>query len=60
MMAAAHARDLMNLGGMTALITGAGQGLGRTIAMRLAEAGAGVVVTHRRQEGADKVANHGA
>lgn len=57
MMAAAHARDLMNLGGMTALITGAGQGLGRTIAMRLAEAGAGVVVTHRRQEGADKVAN---
>lgn len=56
MMPGTRTKDLLNLDGMTALVTGAGQGLGRAIAMRLADAGAGVVVTHRRKEGADAVA----
>lgn len=47
---------LLDLDGRTALVTGAGQGLGRAIAHMLADAGASVVVTHRRQAGADEVA----
>jgi glucose 1-dehydrogenase len=56
MMPGAPNTDPSNLEGMTALVTGAGQGLGRAIALRLAQAGAAVVVTHRRQKGADAVA----
>lgn len=49
-------RDLLKLGGMTALVTGAGQGLGRAIALRLADAGAAVIVTARQAEAAISVA----
>lgn len=48
--------ELFDLFGKAAVVTAAGQGLGRAIALRLANAGAAVVVTHRRQEGADAVA----
>lgn len=50
-------RGLLDLAGKTAIVTGAGQGLGRAIALRLADAGAGVVVTHKRAEGAVAVAD---
>jgi NAD(P)-dependent dehydrogenase (short-subunit alcohol dehydrogenase family) len=46
-----------DLAGRTALVTGAGQGLGRAIALSLAAAGAAVVVTHRRADGAKAVAD---
>lgn len=49
-------QDLLNLSGMTALVTGAGQGLGRAIALRLADAGAAIIVTARRVETANVVA----
>lgn len=55
-MSGTRSHDQWTLEGTTALVTGAGQGLGRAIAMSLADAGAGVVVTHRRQVGAETVA----
>ena len=46
-------RDLLNLAGRVALVTGASGGIGRTIARRLAEAGAMVAVHyHRNTDGA--------
>ena len=48
--------SLLDLTGRTALVTAAGQGLGRGIAFRLADAGANLVVSARRQEQADTVA----
>jgi len=48
---------LLDLSGRTALVTGAGQGLGAAIARRFAEAGARVAVHYRSSaEGADAVA----
>lgn len=48
--------ELFDLSGMTALVTGAGQGLGRAISLRLADAGASIVVTHKRLADASVVA----
>lgn len=47
---------LFDLTGKTALVTAAGQGMGHGIARRLAEAGANIVVSHRRGEAAESVA----
>lgn len=40
--------EIFDLSGMVAIVTGAGQGMGQAIAFRLAEAGAAVVIAHRR------------
>jgi len=48
--------DLFDLTGKTAIVTAAGQGMGRGIAERLAEAGANVVVSARRIDPAEEVA----
>lgn len=42
--------ELLALGGRVALVTGSGSGHGRSIARRLAEAGAAVVVHHRTSD----------
>src|SRR5271163_1098611 len=42
--------------GKTALITGSSRGLGRQIALALAERGANIVVTSRKLESCEKVA----
>ena len=43
-------KELFNLKGKTALVTGGGQGIGRAIALALAEFGADVVVNFRGNE----------
>ena len=43
-----HVRDLFDLSGRTALVTGGGRGIGRHIAIGLAEAGADVFIASRK------------
>jgi NAD(P)-dependent dehydrogenase (short-subunit alcohol dehydrogenase family) len=53
---AASILDSFRLTGKVALITGASRGIGEAIALALAEAGAQVVLSSRKQEGLDEVA----
>ncbi|WP_157813856.1 MULTISPECIES: SDR family NAD(P)-dependent oxidoreductase [unclassified Microbacterium] len=48
--------DLLSLHGRTAIVTGAGQGIGEAVASRLAEAGAAVVVADLDLSRAERVA----
>jgi len=48
--------DLFSLEGKTALITGSTKGIGKAIAMRMAEQGARVVISSRNQDACDEVA----
>ena len=45
----------LDLGGKVAIVTGAGQGIGMTIAMELARAGAKLVLIARREDALEKV-----
>jgi gluconate 5-dehydrogenase len=51
-----NARDLFDLGGKTAIVTGGGSGIGRQMAQALAEAGASVVLCARKVERCEQAA----
>lgn len=51
------ATNLFNLDGKIALVTGASRGIGQSIAELLAEQGAHVIISSRKQEDCEKVAN---
>ena len=48
----ANVMDLFRMDGMVAVVTGAGRGIGRGIALAFADAGATVVLTARRVQAA--------
>ena len=48
--------DLFNFEGKVALVTGGSRGLGREMALALAERGADVVITSRKAEACEEVA----
>jgi gluconate 5-dehydrogenase len=50
-----HVRDLFDLSGRTALVTGGGRGIGRHIALGLAEAGAHVLLASRKLPNCEEV-----
>jgi gluconate 5-dehydrogenase len=50
-----HVRELLDLRGRTALVTGGGRGIGRHLALGLAEAGADVLVASRRLSACEEV-----
>jgi gluconate 5-dehydrogenase len=52
-----HVKELFDLTGKTAIVTGGGRGLGEQIATGLAEAGANVVLCSRKVEACQEVAN---
>lgn len=51
-----HVRELFDLSGRSALVTGGGRGLGRMIALGLAEAGCRVLIASRKRENCEEVA----
>jgi gluconate 5-dehydrogenase len=50
-----HVRELFDLSGRTALVTGGGRGIGRHIALGLGEAGARVLVASRKRANCEEV-----
>jgi len=53
---AVQAPQLFDLTGQTALVTGGGRGLGESMAIGLAEAGADVVIASRKLDACERVA----
>ncbi|MGP4060763.1 SDR family oxidoreductase [Halobacillus sp. H74] len=51
-----HVKELFDLTGKTALVTGGGRGLGEQIVEGLAEAGANIIVCSRKKEACEQVA----
>lgn len=52
-----HVKELFDLSGKTAIITGGGRGLGKQMAQGLAEAGANVILCSRKVESCEEAAN---